>query len=138
MKKSPQSATRDIGPQLQLPLAAAPAPDGRVLELVEFLHHHGDWVRAAKLCWLVGEANTESGRRRVRALAEAAAPDVISGQRGYKHVEWATADETARFIGWTESQARKMTARAEAVRRRMHALIGQAGKPPGPRRTQSQ
>jgi hypothetical protein len=138
MKTFFQSALREVGPQLQPPLAAAPAPDGRVLLLSAFLYGYKDWVCAGKLCLVLGEPNTESGRRRVRGLAEAAAPDVISGQRGYKHVEWATADEVAHFISWTESQARKMTARAEAVRRRMHALIGQAGKPPELRRAESQ
>lgn len=81
-------------------------------------HHASDILDA----WAIPD--TESFRRRIRALAAQAEPDVISGQQGYRHIDHASAEEIHHFVAWMESQARSMTARAEAIRRRAHALIG--------------
>lgn len=97
----------------------AKADDAEVRFLVEYLHRHGGWLTAAQIY-----AYTRWNNRKIRELAEASKDKIISGQLGYKHVENATAEETHHFVVWMESQGRKMIARAEAVRRLAHQLVG--------------
>ncbi len=76
------------------------------------------WVIAAVLV-----AELDLDKRTIRALAEAAAPHVISGQRGYCLLGEATPEEIRHAAGWYESQAAKMQTRAVAIRRAAHHLI---------------
>lgn len=49
---------------------------------------------------------------------------IISGQKGYKHLAHATAEEVNHAANWLESQAKKMSERACALRREAHKLFG--------------
>lgn len=109
----------------QLELFRPKADDPNVAWLVDFLARKSDWITARQIMetinpWLPDKLND----RDLRALAEAAAPKVISGQRGYKHTDHATAEEIKAFIATMESQGTKMLARANKVRTYAHAKIG--------------
>lgn len=105
----------------QIELFGAPEPaDPNVAWLERTLTVVGDWMLAKEL------ANASGGRlsdRDVRLLAEGS-DCVISGQRGYKHLDRATAEEISRFVAWMESQGKKMIGRAERIRRHAHGRIG--------------
>jgi hypothetical protein len=104
---------------------AKPTPrDPGVDRLVSYLLAAPGWHHANSILTVWGESQDGTNRRWIRALAAAGEPEVISGQRGYQHVKHASAEEVNHFVRWIESQARRMTARAEAVRRRAHALVG--------------
>jgi hypothetical protein len=91
--------------------------------LESYLQECGGWRTAMELLILVGREKTSDGARWVRALAEAS-DRVISGQKGYKHLDHCTADEVSHFVNWMESQGKKMIGRAERVRRNAHAVFG--------------
>jgi hypothetical protein len=111
--------------QKDLPLFQVEKEDPNVMFLVEHLRTIKGWATAAEINqYVFARIGRNVGDRELRAWAEAASPDVISGQKGYKHVDCATTDEITHFVHWMESQGKKMIARAEAVRRRAHALIG--------------
>jgi hypothetical protein len=100
--------------QLLFPIAKSdPSAD----DLVRLLAGRG-WLTARQISILAADhLAVEWDDRHIRALAEAAGPALISGQRGYKRADQAAPDEIDHFANWMESQARKMTERAEAVRR---------------------
>jgi len=50
--------------------------------------------------------------------------NIISGQRGYKHIAHATPEEINHAANWLESQAKKMSERACAIRRNAHKIFG--------------
>lgn len=106
----------------QLYLFAEPPQDAEVKAMVRLLRDSGRWMRAADIGRMMGIGCD----RRIRALAAAAAPEVISGQKGYRWVGAATADEITHFVRWMENQAKEMIRRAEAVRRRAHGIVGAA------------
>jgi hypothetical protein len=113
----------------QLEMFRPQADDPNVLWFADLLFINGQWMTAAKVIEMVPlEFRERSERaiddRQVRAWAEAAAPKVISGQRGYKHTDHATAEEIKAFIATMESQGSKMLARAHKVRTYAHAKIG--------------
>jgi hypothetical protein len=79
-------------------------------------------------CWLSAKdiALTTGGRvgdRDIRALASAS-PLIISGQKGYKHIEHATPEETAHASNWLISQGKLMIQRGLRLRRAAHGRIG--------------
>ena len=106
----------------ELPLFAAPPSEASVLWLERYLKECQDWMRAEQLAVLQNKEG-EEGRRWVRAVAEGSGW-VISGQKGYKHVENATAEEINHFVNWMERQGKKMIARAERLKRNAHAVFG--------------
>ena len=107
----------------QLPLFEAAPEDPNVQWLEQLLKDCASWQAAREILQLAGKPNTDDGRRWVRALAQAS-QWVISGQRGYKHLHNATAEEAGHFVNWMESQAKKMTRRAEKLRRNAHVVFG--------------
>jgi hypothetical protein len=114
--------------QLQLlPDDATDARDCRWLE--DLLRVHKGWMNAAQILQIVGveiavgSARGDAAKRQLRQLANAS-PWLISGQRGYKHLEHATAEEVNHFVNWMESQASQMTRRAELIRRNAHRIFG--------------
>jgi hypothetical protein len=110
-------------PQLELPILPPRYEDPNIEYLVELLYGM-DWVTAAELTQLISARIKENwSERKIRGLAEAASPEIISGQLGYRHIDSATLEEIHHFVQWMESQARKMIRRAEAVRRRAHGRI---------------
>ena len=92
--------------------------DQDVGHLIELLERRG-WTTAAEI-----ERMTGWTERRIRGLAAAGAPHIISGQRGYKHIARATTAEIAHAADWYRSQAREMLRRSIAIRRHAHQLAG--------------
>jgi hypothetical protein len=107
----------------QLELFEVAAADPNVIWLERYLLEASGWLTAGQLSAIAGKADSEDGRRWVRSLAQAS-EWVISGQKGYKHVKHATAEDLNHFMGWMESQGKKMIGRAERMRRNAHALVG--------------
>ena len=109
--------------QLEMPLRKAPAvKDSDLKTLVLILELNEQWFTAAELCAVFYLPVSGSSKRFIRALADAAAPEIISGQEGYRHITHATAEEIWHSIHWMESQASKMQERAIAYRRRGYEL----------------
>jgi hypothetical protein len=106
--------------QLELkPFVAAP-DDANVQWLEGLLEGAKCWMSAKDICL------TTQGRvldREVRELASASA-HVISGQKGYKHVKHATAEEVNHAANWLISQGRKMIQRGVRIRRSAHEIFG--------------
>lgn len=96
--------------------------DADVLWLEHFLKQHPAWFTAADLCRSAGWKQNEDGKRHIRQLASAS-EWIASGQRGYKHLQHATADEIHRSASWMESQAKNMSRRACRLRRQAHRLV---------------
>lgn len=109
--------------QRDLGLFETTETDTNVKWLEKYLRESGGWMTAAVLAAAAGRPITDEGRRWVRMLAEASSW-VISGQKGYKHLQNATAEEVSHFVNWMESQGKKMIARAERARRNAHAVMG--------------
>ena len=88
--------------------------------LERVLDEAGHWLCAREL------ANLTAGRigdREIRALASSS-ESIISGQRGYRHIRHATAEEINHAASWLESQAKAMLDRSLRIRRRAHKLVG--------------
>lgn len=104
--------TTELG--LRLPAPAVTTAD--VDRLCAALAGHG-WMTAATLRTLHGYNDRE-----LRAIAEASAGRVLSGQSGYRLFDATTPlGEADRAAAWLESQAKKMLGRAAAIRRRVHS-----------------
>ena len=74
------------------------------------------WLTAAeiKMRWLLEE-------RHMRAIAESSQGRILSGQKGYRLFDRTTPlEEADHAAAWLESQAKKMLARATAIRRLYH------------------
>lgn len=111
----------DTKSQTELALFKEPAgDDANVHWLEEYLKNAGGWMLAIDLERLVGK-ESHAGRW-VRQLANAS-EWVISGQKGYKHLEHSTAEEVNHFANAMESQGKKMFSRAERIRRNAHAIF---------------
>lgn len=106
-------------PQKELPFTFAPE-DANVKWLEELLKGHGGWMTRRDIELSTGG---RVGDRDIRALASAS-EWIISGQKGYKHIEHATPEESAHAANWLESQAKKMSERACVIRRNAHRRIG--------------
>lgn len=109
--------------QIDMPLFMVKPDHPNVDLLVQTLKDRGGWLSAAQILERWQTPDTDHNRRFVRALAEAAVPEVISGQLGYKWIGHASPEESSHAAGWLESQAKKMSDRACAIRRRAHELI---------------
>jgi hypothetical protein len=110
-------------PAQQLRLFAPTRTSDDVRVLVEFLRGK-DWMTASSILEAWDWPDTESNKRYLRTLAQAACPDLISGQYGYRHVEDASPQEIHHFTAWMESQAKEMLDRANQVRKRAHQIVG--------------
>ncbi len=110
--------------QATLPLFRVEKDDPQVTRFVDLLLSHGGWLNSREALEALGLEDTDNARRALRAWAEAAESELISGQRGYKHVDKATAEEIGHFCSWMESQGEKMKLRAARTRARAHGRIG--------------
>jgi hypothetical protein len=90
------------------------AGDERVAELLNTLNGQG-WVTSREIRAAKGWED-----RTIRLLAAASDGQVLSGQHGYKLTSQATPEEMMHATSWLESQAREMSNRARAIRRRWH------------------
>ena len=86
-----------------------------VARLTSYLFTCSGWASAVMCCAYLGIPATESGKRRVRAIAEISRGSIIGGQDGYKATRNATDDEARHVIASLRSQALKMTARADEI-----------------------
>jgi len=105
-------------PQLSLFEANSDNPNLRSLEY--YLDTARAWLTANQLGERMPQQFTD---RQLRALA-AASDRIISGQRGYRHIRHATAEEVTHAANWLEHQAKEMGERAQRIRRAAHALVG--------------
>lgn len=112
-------STTAKSPQRELPFQFAPS-DPNVQWLEKLLRDGGCWMTAADI------ALSTQGRvndRDIRALASASGW-IISGQKGYKHIEHGTPEENAHAKNWLISQGKQMIKRGIAIGRNAHRRIG--------------
>lgn len=111
-------------PQTELPLFQCAKSDSNVVDFVLLLKASGKWMTAAEVLAGMGMNVNDGNKRQVRAWAEAAESDVISGQNRYRHTDCATPEEIHHFCSWMDSQGDKMKLRAARTRARGHAKVG--------------
>lgn len=109
--------------QLTLAMARSGAPAVSSQDVATVCHFltGRDWTKASTI-----ELFTHIDERRVRAIAEASDGMIISGPGcpGYKLLtDAAQLQEVDEAASRLESQARRMFARAVAIRRRAHRLL---------------
>lgn len=109
-----------LNTQPELPIFSIPADDSNVAWLVDLLREQKCWMTAKRIIELSGDRLSD---RDIRALAEAASGDLLSGQKGYRHISHATPEEIHHAAAWLESQASKMALRAQRIRRRAHQIL---------------
>ena len=99
-----------------------------VRRLVSILRDSGAWMTRRELASAFG--GEEVADRKVRAIAEAAAPVVVSwpGSPGYRHWDHCTVAEIDHCIEAFESAAKKLIQRAHVYRKAYHrrrsAVVG--------------
>lgn len=96
-----------------------PAVDEQDVAVLVGVLRCGKWFTARELV-----ATLAISDRELRAIAEASAGRVISGQLGYALLENCTPDEIDHAAGWLESQGKKMLQRAARIRARFHRYGG--------------
>ncbi|MBK8477484.1 MAG: hypothetical protein IPL39_14620 [Opitutaceae bacterium] len=114
-----------VGDQAQLGFglrekAPAVSPE-EIRLLVATLRKSGGWMTRRELAAAFG--GEEIADRKVRAIAEVAAPVVVSwpGSPGYRHWDHCTVAEIDHCIGAFESTAKKLLARAHEYRKAYHS-----------------
>lgn len=107
-------------PELSFPMPEN-APDAAWLE--GELYRRGGWMFAADICRLAGMDDSEDSKRWVRKLASESR-QIISGQRGYRHIRRATPDEIHHCRNALRSQARELLRRYISIGQQAHALVG--------------
>lgn len=110
-------------PQTELFEQPRHAEDADTAWLENVLKAARGWLTSKDiLCTTLGQDVTDGRQRWLRELASGSAW-IISGQRGYKHIEHATAQEVEHAANWLESQAKKMSERAGGIRRNAHKIF---------------
>lgn len=113
--------------QAELEFFETSPADPNVGWLEELLDGAGCWMKASDVVRTYSpnpmDDPSDSEKRYVRELASAS-EWIISGQKGYKHLRHATAEEIQHAAAWLESQAKKMGDRAGAIRRNAHKVFG--------------
>lgn len=109
-------------PELALRLPKPAIDTADVDLLVRVLRSAGDWLTARQIGATMGLRATTSTERRVRAIAAAAAPRVVSfpGAPGYKLWDHCSVAEIDHCIAAFESQGRDMLKRAVLYRLAYH------------------
>lgn len=104
----------------QLGLFESRPTDANVVWLEQLLKNTQDWLTARQI---IASCMGHLHDRDVRELASAS-QWIISGQRGYKHLSNATAEENDHAASWLISQGKKMIKRGLAIRANAHKLLG--------------
>lgn len=99
---------------------AKPAVDPEASWLEKLLFEGKCWMSARDIMATTKGAVIDREIRQVASECE----HIISGQKGYKHIAHATAEEINHAANWLESQAKKMSERACAIRRNAHKIFG--------------
>lgn len=113
--------------QLEMTLTAGKpeVKDWEVDYFVKALEMVPGWHTCTELFQLMPQLrHGEAGKRIIRAMAEASGGAIISGQLGYKATVHATPEEIHHATAWLESQGCKMIARAQAIKRKAHQVVG--------------
>lgn len=110
--------------QHELPLFECAPDDPNVQQFVSLLLKAGEWLTAAEVLGRLRMLSTDSNRRMVRSWAEASDGEILSGQKGYRHIRHATPEEIQHAANWLLSQGKKMIKRGIKIRRNAHALVG--------------
>lgn len=107
-------------PELLISELPATLPDEPEIKLLwTILAQRRDWTTAAMIIAQVQlEKEWRWSDRLVRKLAAQAAPEIISGDLGYKLLSLATPEEVRAFVGWMQGMADGINQRARAVRAR--------------------
>jgi hypothetical protein len=109
--------------QPELPIAEAAAMADPSIDLVvSLLHAEPGWLTAAQILTQLGEPVHEAAKRKLRDLANHSAGNLISGQKGYRHIRHASPDEIAHAAHWLRHQAKAMDDRATDILKRYHSL----------------
>jgi hypothetical protein len=114
-----------MNPDAQLSLLEPPrhAEGEDAAWLENLLKQARAWVTATEILYSIGKPASEDQKRWLRRLASASCW-IISGQKGYKHIEHATAEEIDHCANGLESQAKEMSDRAGGIRRNAHRIFG--------------
>jgi len=80
------------------------------------------WTLSGTVIALAGLPKGDASKRWIRGLAAQSAV-ILSGQKGYRHVDNATPEEIHHAAAWLESQAAQMQARAIRLRKAAHRKI---------------
>jgi hypothetical protein len=123
-----------LEPELALALPPPAIGPEEVEQLVSILRsvietdQNKGWMTAAEIAAQIGEEGSE---RRVRKVASAAAPAVVSfpGSRGYKLWQFCSVEEIHHCMESFESQGREMFKRALVYRRAYHKRFRGAQPP---------
>ena len=102
-----------------------PAPEVSmedIARLVAALKGNKDWMTAAEACGMIYGKVTETLKRKIRAVASAARPRVVSfpGSPGYRLLEYCSIDEISHGINALESQGKSMIKDANIYRVAYH------------------
>jgi len=81
------------------------------------------WITAAQCIEVLGD-QFDGDDRTIRSFAEACGGCIISGRKGYKHIDHATTEEVDHFCNQMESQARRMLDRSCRTRTLAHRIVG--------------
>jgi hypothetical protein len=99
------------------------SPDSEVAWLEKLLVGNVGWMTSREIVQCRLRPVNDDNRRWVRELASAS-EWIISGQKGYLHIQHAKAEEIHHACAWMESQAAKMAKRAGRIRANGHKLFG--------------
>jgi len=109
---------------MQLDLIPTPRPavnDQDIHRLLTLLADR-DWLTASAISALASFAGHAWSDRKIRAIANASAGQIISGQNGYKLTRHATLEEIRRASTWLRHQADEMRQRAIDIDRVYHRV----------------
>lgn len=103
---TPEHGTPNLGPPTTTP--------DEVESLEKLLRDGAGWMSASAILISRYITPTEGAKRLLRATASECLW-IISGQHGYKHLQYATPEEVKHSAAQIRSQTRKMYNRATAV-----------------------
>lgn len=98
-------------------MTTRPTPSHHDIERVKFALACGGWMKGREITRRYGIPN-----RLIRAVAEATG-EIISGQRGYRLVKFASAEEIRSSIADLRSRCRHLEARAQRLERHIVPTI---------------
>ena len=97
--------------------------DRDVAWLEKFLLGGQIWFTASDILLAVQRPANDAGKRWLRNLASNSGY-VVAGQKGYRHLQHASAEEIHHACAWMESQAKLMGERAGRLRGNAYKLFG--------------
>jgi hypothetical protein len=97
--------------------------DSDVAWIETYLRNNKGWHNANELLVSIGRPATENNRRWLRKPVSMS-KWIISGQKGYKHMEHSTAEELDHAANWLESEGKELFERALSIRANAHKIFG--------------